>query len=428
MKHWEGIVRDLVFFALLPVNTRPIADTKRETNVKKLGSGTCILFWLISLALSPRAVAQVIQVSNVEELYSAVNDSANAGAAIVLSSGIYMLSALDPNGVPRPKGGRIELQPDMSLTGVVGDRSLVVINAFNLPASSFPAGATGPNAAVRMGLGHNALEWLTVRDAGNGQANIDTGLQPVDPGTTFIRVAHVASTGSTRGMNILNFGPKTSGQTIEADIIDSYFFENTLGVSEGIRMGNFQGATGSTVNVRMSGNLSWGQETGRLIVNNTASNSAVNVVSSGNRFYGNGAGTIIAGGLTQGVGRADGNTINFEAHGDEFLDNTRETDFDQGGLVALGTDNASLTGGGGNNNSVNVQLWGCRMLNNKLSDLAAIGARSLPSGDPSLNQNDHVTIGIRGYGNGNSRWPPVVSYIDSMPATPDYGNSVTIIQ
>src|SRR5215472_12705635 len=106
MKHWEGIVRDLVFFALLPVNTRPIADTKRETNVKKLGSGTCILFWLISLALSPRAVAQVIQVSNVEELYSAVNDSANAGAAIVLSSGIYMLSALDPNGVPRPKGGR----------------------------------------------------------------------------------------------------------------------------------------------------------------------------------------------------------------------------------------------------------------------------------------------------------------------------------
>jgi hypothetical protein len=73
--------------------------------------------------------------------------------------------------------------------------------------------ATGPNAAVRMGLGHNALEWLTVRDAVNGQANIDTGLQSLDPGTAYIRVAHIASTGSFRGLNIQNFGPQTSGQT-----------------------------------------------------------------------------------------------------------------------------------------------------------------------------------------------------------------------
>lgn len=106
---------------------------------------------------------------------------------------------------------------DMSIVGVEGDRDSVVINASGLPASSFPQTvngvATGPNAAVRMGLGHNALEWLTVRDAVNGQANIDTGLQSLDPGTAYIRVAHIASTGSFRGLNIQNFGPQTSGQT-----------------------------------------------------------------------------------------------------------------------------------------------------------------------------------------------------------------------
>jgi hypothetical protein len=159
----------------------------------------------------------------------------------------------------------------MSLIGVEGDRDAVVISAFNLPASSFPQTvngvATGPNASIRMGLGHNALEWLTVRDARMGQANIDTGLQPLDPGTAFVRIEHVATTGSFRGLNVLNFGPQTSGQTIEADINDCYFFDNDVSISEGVRMGNFQGARGSTVNFRMSDNRSWGQKDGRLIVN-----------------------------------------------------------------------------------------------------------------------------------------------------------------
>ncbi|MDP9052641.1 MAG: hypothetical protein M3O31_18260 [Acidobacteriota bacterium] len=376
----------------------------------------------------PRGIRKYI--TNVEELYSAVNNSANAGTTLVLARGTYMLSGSDPNNVPRLKGGRIELQPDMSLVGVRGDRDAVVISAHNLPASSFPATvngvATGPNAAVRIGLGHNAVEWLTVRDAIFAQANIDSGLQPLDPGTTFIRVEHVASTGSTRGLNILNFGPQTSGQTIEADIVDCYFFDNDFGISEGVRMGNFAGATGSTVNVWMSGNRSWGQATGRLIVDNTAIASTVNVVSSRNRFYGNGAGTIIAGGLTGGTKRADGNTINFEAHGDEFIDNTGATAFDHGGLVVLGGENASPSGGGGSNNTVNVQLWDCRMLGNNTSDLTGIGGRSLPSGNPSLNQNNHVTIEIKDDGDERRRRQPVEIFTDSIPAVPDYGNSVTV--
>jgi len=56
-----------------------------------------------------------IVVSTVDELYSAVNDPANAGVAVVLTPGRYVLSA------SRPNGGRLELQTDMSLIGAGGE-------------------------------------------------------------------------------------------------------------------------------------------------------------------------------------------------------------------------------------------------------------------------------------------------------------------
>lgn len=394
-------------------------------------SGNWIFAWLVAVALSPGVMAQTIPVSNVDELYTAVNNTANAGATLLLAPGTYALSASDSYGVPRPKGGRIEMQPDMSLQGVEGDRSAVVIDALDLPASSFPSTTngvvTGPSAAVRLGLGHNALAWLTVRDAVAAQANIDSGLQPLDPGPAYIRVAHVISTGSVRGLNVLNFGRAASGQILEADIVDCYFLDNNLDLSEGVRMGNFQGARGSTVNVRMSGNVSSGQKTGRLIVNNRAIGSTVNVVSTGNRFSDNAGGTIIVGGLSSNNTRADGNAIKFEAHGDQFIGNAAESEFDHGGLVVLGTEDISNVGGG-SNNTVNVSLWGARMLGNDTWDLAGIGARSLSEATAPLSQNNHVTIEIHGDASSRGKWQPVEYFVDSLPIGPDYGNSITVLR
>jgi hypothetical protein len=398
----------------------------------ELGSRHFVSTCLVILGLSQGAMAQTIAVSNVEELYSAVNDAANAGAILVLSPGTYMLSVTGPDGVPRPKDGRIELQPDMSLKGVEGDRSAVVISGFNLPASSFPQTAngvaTGPNAAVRLGLGSNALEWLTVRDARFAQANIDTGLQPLDPWTAVVRIVHVASTGSARGLNVLNFGPWTSGQTIEAEIVDSHFFDNVLNMSQGVRLGNFQGAQGSTVNVLMQGNLSWGHKQCCLIVNNNAVDSTVNVVSSGNRFYDNGGGTIIVGGLSSNNTRADGNTINVEAHGDRFVGNMGASEIVRGGLIVFGSENNSGVAGGGSNNTVHVRLWGCRMSDNADADLTAIGARWLSGSTAGLSENNQVTIEIHGDGNDQSRWQPVEFVADTLPAGPNYGNAVVVIR
>jgi hypothetical protein len=385
------------------------------------------LIGVIVLALGPCASAHTVHVSNVEELYSAVNNPTNAGATLQLSSGTYQLSANDPYGVPRLNGGRIELQPDMSLRGVFGNRSAVVINAYDLPATSFPQNGPipGPNAAVRLGLGHNALEWLTVRDGRFAQANIDSGLQPLDAGTAFIRIAHVASSGSTRGLNVLNFGPLTSGQTIEVDIIDSHFFDNDLNLSEGIRIGNFQ-AVGSTVNANVLGNRAWGQKQGLLVVNNRATTSTVNVLSVANWFYDNGGGTIVIGGLSSNNTRTDGNTINFEALADWFIFNIGETEFDHGGLVVLGTENISTSGGGGSGNIVSVTLTGARLYGNEFADLVAIGARSVPPQTAALSQNNLVTIDIRG-GGGLGKILPLVEYFaDVLPEGEEYGNQVLV--
>ena len=110
-----------------------------------------LLALFVSLTLAQSISAQLINVDNVEALYAAVNDPANVGATIALAPGTYILTVNDPQDTPRPNRGRLDLQEDMSLIGVKGDRSAVVIDAFNLPASSY-TGSPGPHAAVRLAL------------------------------------------------------------------------------------------------------------------------------------------------------------------------------------------------------------------------------------------------------------------------------------
>jgi hypothetical protein len=80
-----------------------------------------VVFSLIAtLALTASAIAQeqpVLNVSNVEEFYAAVNNPVNAGAIVVLASGTYTLTATDANNQPRPNGGRLVLQSGMALVG-----------------------------------------------------------------------------------------------------------------------------------------------------------------------------------------------------------------------------------------------------------------------------------------------------------------------
>src|SRR4029079_4236089 len=79
------------------------------------------------------AAPHVIHVSAVETLYNEVTSAENAGAQIVLGPGHYVLTPIDATSTPRANNGRLELQLDMSLSGVTGHPEAVVIDAGGLP-------------------------------------------------------------------------------------------------------------------------------------------------------------------------------------------------------------------------------------------------------------------------------------------------------
>src|SRR5688572_29316444 len=111
-------------------------------------------------------------VSTTPELYEAVNDPDNAGAQVVLSAGTYLL---DPHAPLN--GGRLELQENMELVGVAGDAGAVIIDATPLDAASYQNG-TDRTGAIRVGRGHNVIEWLTVKNDRFGTGEIATDLAP----------------------------------------------------------------------------------------------------------------------------------------------------------------------------------------------------------------------------------------------------------
>jgi hypothetical protein len=367
------------------------------------------------------AAGQTVPVGNVEELYAAVNDPANAGATVALAPGVYTMTANAPSGAARPNRGRLELQENMSLLGVVDDRNAVVIDAFNLPLSSYQTpGLTG---AIRIGRGSNAIEWVTVKNAVSGSANIETDL--IWPGTAYVRVAHIVSTNAVRGIDVRNLGTAAAGAIIIAEIVENDLFSNRLLQAEGMRFGNNLGANGASVFATLQGNRSFDNYQGMLVENNRTNLATVSITSSGDRFFENGAGVIILAGLSFNSVAANGNTINFMAHGSRFENNNGFTIFDLGGLVIVGGENTSIPNGT-NNNTVNASLWGCRLSENQLWDLGAIGGRSNPLSAGSPGMNNNVTIEIHGEGKPKSE--PVEFFANSVPFDANTTNSVTVIR
>lgn len=336
------------------------------------------------------ADAPLVNVATVEELYAAVNNSANAGNQIVMTAGVYALSVNDGSGAARPNGGRLELQENMSLRGVAGNRGAVIIDAANLPTSSYaaPIANTG---AIRTGRGANAVEWLTVRNAVGGGAGIIVHLN-APGGTAFVRIAHCVSTGSPRGVDIRNVGNSATGYILEAELVDNDFNGNRVSTAQGLRIINTGGASNSIVTVYLSGNRIFDNQQGLLVENIGSTNGGiVSVYSSGDRFYENGGGAFIGGAL----GPTNNSTSNFTAVGSTFENNNGFTDFYRGGLNVAG--GASFqTANGGSNNTANVVLRNCRFANNQVSDLAVYGASSLPASIGLSGTNNRANVRLIG--------------------------------
>lgn len=365
-------------------------------------------------------VTTSLPVTNVEELYAAVNDPANAGAAILLSPGNYVLSTTNGVGAARPNGGRLELQRDMSLYGMTDDRAAVVIDASGLPASAFNVsfGRTGP---IRIGRGNNTVEWLTI--VGNPAAAAGIGVELTGTPTTTIRVAHILANGSSRGIDIRNVGAAMIGHRIDAEIIDNELVgpSQVVGMSEGIRVANFVGADSGVVVATLAGNRVHDFQLGCIMTSNRSSNATVEVRSSGDRFFDNALGCLIAGGLNQSAtGFANSNVTTFEAHGTQFVDNTAQIPgIDPGGVRVVGglsTTKANSTSG----NTVSVELWGSKASGNQVVDFEAFGAWKT-SAPGIAGTNNHATVTLHGV----SRQIDVVA-TPSFPAELAGTNTVTV--
>lgn len=357
-----------------------------------------------------------VVVTNVEQLYAAVNDPGNSGKMLILEAGTYILTVNDPSGNPRPNGGRLELQQDMSLSGVSNDRSAVVIDASGLPNSSFLVsfGRTGP---IRIGRGENSIEWLTVLGNDRAAGGIETDLTGTP--TTQIRVAHVVSGGSLRGVDVRNIGASMIDRRIDAEIIDNEFF----GIVEGIRLVNTNGANHSKIYANLRGNRVHDFYIGCIANNNRCSSAVVDVKSYGDRFEGNGLGALIAGG-TAAVGVSTSNSTTFEARGSAFINNTGPIEpelQDAGGILVLGAD--AVGSDKTFYNKVTVRLWGTRVSGNQSIDFQAFGSRSLSNPPVLGGTNNQAVLELHGV----SKKIDIVA-IDSSPEDPNNTNTVTVIR
>ena len=335
---------------------------------------------------------------------------------IQLAPGTYVLSVNDPSGNPRPNSGRLELQQDMSLSGVTDNRSAVVIDASGLPNSSFVVafGRTGP---VRIGLGNNSIEWITIVGNDRAAGGIETDL--IGTPTTQIRVAHVVSGGSLRGVDVRNIGASMIGRRIDAEIIDNEFF----GIVEGIRLVNTNGANQGQIYAELRGNQVHDFYFGVIANNNRCTSAVVEVQSNGDRFEGNGLGGLIAEEPPRLVPSAS-NSTTFEAHGPKFINNTGPIEpelGDAGGILVLGADafGPDMTF----NNTVTLQLWGIKVYGNQNIDFQAFGSRSLADPPVLGGTDNNAVVELHGV----SKNIDVVA-IDSFPVDPNNTNTVTVVR
>jgi hypothetical protein len=407
---------------------------------------------IVALALTASAVAQeqpVVNVSNVEGLYAAVNNPANVGAIVVLASGTYTLTTKDANNQSRPNGGRLVLQSGMVLVGqnryvdFDGDgvwdprddnndgipdtdpvRGLIfadptsetIINAINL--------SVGPGA-VRVGL-DNVVEKLTVRNTSKINAGIDVNVVPAIGGMRAeIRDCLVED--GQRGIRLLVF--TQSGIDSSAVLERNILRRNTGPAGFGAQIA-IQVASNSSWDVVARNNLLYSNRVGLFVVGEGTTNVNSHVLSMRNLYRQNEVGLNIQVGRDNFPGLlfgSNGSSIHLTSIDDVILDNVGTLAFGLGGgVVALG---GLITNAGAtlsSNDALDLQFLGTRWAGNfqgtSRRDLQVYGSLAL-GGLPGI--NDTARVLIRQATSDGA--PGAFQFIDSQPGDPTNTDTVTII-
>jgi len=283
------------------------------------------LIMFVGLVLSaPQAIAserqRVINVTTVEQLYSAVNNAANQGAKIALAPGIYVLSSTNAQGARRPHDGSIHLLPGTSL---VGSEQRVDSNFDGVPD---PISPTSPDDFAVQGTETTIdgsaliLPFKLRKDCGEGV----TRMVP-DPMIAISRNNLITSLHLIGGNNIALGEPAKpidSVTSLSATVNNIVLEGNILGMTfanSGCSMSHAHSVLNFSNNVvRNSG-------TGLLVLNWVTGNEADDtsngpqskVTATNNLFYNNGRGIN----LTSGNEGTDGGMITIEMTGNVFRNN-----------------------------------------------------------------------------------------------------------
>jgi len=355
-----------------------------------------IASFVVTAALAAMALPKgsVIEVSNVEQLYDAVNEPANAGATIVLAPGRYVLTKVKAGVGTRPNNGRLELQTDMSIFGVTGHPEDVIIDSSDpVNGPSFALGG-GNGGTIRIGRGRNSVEWLTVIGGSNSAAGVQTDLVGAP---AVLRVAHVVSRGSVRGIDVRNLGPAGAGRTIVIDLNDDEVFENTAMNGQGIRFVN-SSADGASIAATLHNNRSHDNNQGFLASNERSSHASITIDSHDDRFEDDMIGGVIFGGLMTAAGTASGNTVTFTMHAGSIAGSHGSVPPQNltAGLNVIGgafTPPAGIANAA-SSNAVRVSIWGTKFDDNAALDIEAWGAKSLTA--DLAGTGDVVTVDLHG--------------------------------
>ena len=332
-----------------------------------------------------------VYVSNLDELYGAINNVDNAGAEVILAPGTYVLNASYPNG------GRLELQTDMSLVGQSGDADAVFIDQSSLPSTTFVLTVGGRTGGIRMGKGTNSLKWLSLKGADVG-ANpfsvINTDLFSLE---TNINISHVKVdvNGCVIGINLRNRLAEHSGRKIYATLENNEVFNaiNFNGFGIAVQIAN--GASGSLINVIMKKNYVHGNKVGLLAFSSaqttTIINSKIEITSHADKFDGNGCGIDFTAAVNQTTTTvANYNTAILRMYGSSITNNDPSASpqlvpvngaFPGGMTLTTGYSNVNNIGGynRASDNTMIVECKGCTFSNNGSTDIYAYAAWCLPA-------------------------------------------------
>ena len=381
--------------------------------------------------MNAKMLTKKVYVGNVEELYAAINNADNQGTTVVLASGTYLLNASHPNG------GRLDLLNNMSLQGLPGHPEAVVIDASQLPNSSFTIPTTPAypftrrTGVVRMGDGDNAIEWITLK---NDPTHKIRSLIQTDIAATplaQIKIAHCNLFGSSLGINIINSGSITNGRMIDAVVEDNEVNGNVVQpFKTGIQIQNSQGVTDASIRVVFRRNYIHGNGDG-LVAFNSSPHCNISIKSYDDHIEENGVGLVLDGGFIEDAKIPSINdSISFEAYGAAIRNNTGtplpyEGDpLGAGGVLIRGGDILPPTTGPVTlkNNKVSAGFWGCQIQNNVGDfDLRVFGAYSGSASANPIWGNNTAVVSLYGT---SAQTSAVV--INSLPSESAGTNTATI--